>query len=224
MKPSALLGYRIGAVLGIALLVFMFLPHQDRMLTVGPPNSGHETLACASCHVAAAGTMRQQIQANVRHWLGLRSSGVPFQHLAVSNEACIACHDNPKDNHPAHRFNEPRFATARAAIHPEQCVSCHLEHQGVRVTQPPTLCVYCHQDLKLQNDPLDVSHEKLVADGNWASCLGCHDFHGNHDFRLRTKVADAIRETRILRYFNGGPSPYANPKFFPAKGSEDTND
>lgn len=217
MRPSAKLGYRIGALLGLVALAIFVLPGQASLTTLGPANTGHESLQCQDCHVPAPGTARQQIQANTRYWLGMRDSQVDFQHQPVTNAQCLDCHVNPQDAHPVHRFNEPRFAEARAAIHPEQCASCHLEHEGVRVTAEITMCSECHQDLVLKNDPLDVSHEALIADGNWASCMSCHDFHGNHVMDVPTTLDNALDVEQIIDYLNGGPSPYSDQKLYQAQ-------
>ena len=221
MKRSAILGYRLGVVLGLALMVILFVPAQQSWLTRGPANIGHESLGCQDCHQPAPGSIRQQLQANVRYWLGQRTTPVDFGHQSVTNSACFTCHDNPKDRHPVDRFTEPRFAEVRALIHPEQCVSCHREHQGVRVTNvEPTYCQHCHQEITLANDPLDVPHSKLIADQNWSSCLTCHDYHSNHDMQLPTRLAAAPDPAQIVRYFQGGPSPYPGKTFYPAKKKE----
>lgn len=213
MRPSAKFGYQLGALCGLVVLVILFLP----LSTLGPANTGHETLQCQDCHVPAPGTARQQIQANTRYWLGWRTNPADFQHQAVTNAQCKDCHVNPQDAHPVHRFNEPRFAEARANIQPENCASCHLEHEGARVTAEVTFCVECHQDLVLKNDPLDISHEDLTAEENWGSCLGCHDFHGNHVMEEPTTIDSALKLEEIIKYFEGGPSPYSDQKFYQAK-------
>jgi len=220
MKPSAKLGYQIGAIVAAVALAIFFLPSQDKLHTLGPANTGHDSLQCQDCHVAAEGTTRQQVQANLRYLFGQRDTAVDFQHQDVGNAQCLDCHVNPKDNHPVHRFNEPRFAEARAAIHPEQCASCHMEHQGVRVTMDVLFCAECHQDLVLKNDPIDVSHEELIAQENWESCLGCHDYHGNHVMEVPISVDDMLALEQINDYFNGAPSPYSDQKFYQAKEEE----
>lgn len=217
MRPSAKLGYQIGVLCSLVVLVILLLPRQASLSTAGPANTGHETLQCQDCHVPAPGTARQQIQANTQYWLGSRDNQVDFQHQAVSNTQCKDCHVNPQDAHPAHRFNEPRFAQARVNIQPEDCSSCHLEHEGVRVTAEVTFCVECHQDLVLKNDPIDVSHEALIAQENWESCLGCHDFHGNHIMEEPTTIDNALKLEEIIKYFDGGPSPYSEQTLYEAK-------
>lgn len=216
MKPGAKFGYLAGLGLMALALLWLFLPGQESLHSLGPANTGHETLGCEDCHTPADGTARQQIQANVRYWVGLRDTPANFQHNAVTNDDCLACHERPNDAHPVFRFNEPRFAEARAAIQPQDCVSCHLEHEGERVTIEPTFCVVCHEDLELRNDPIDIPHTTLIADENWASCLGCHDFHGNHVMETETQVGNALPIETIEEYFAGSDSPYSAEKAFSA--------
>ena len=80
-----------------------------------------------------------------------------------------------------------------------------------------TSCETCHQDLALKNDPLDVSHRDLIAKGQWTTCLGCHDYHGNHKRVPQHKLADAHTVKALQDYLAGGPSPYGNDLKFPAR-------
>jgi hypothetical protein len=218
MKKESLIGYAIGSALGVAAVGLLLLPASKPLLAAGPMNTGHESLSCESCHKPAEGTMRQQLQANLRHALGLRSSEVDFVHRPVGNEACLECHSRPKDVHPVSRFLEPRFAEARRELRPQLCGSCHREHEGRRVTLgEATFCRHCHQEVKIAQDPLTVSHQELASRGDWRSCLGCHDFHGNHVMKLKTSVAEALPPEYVLRYFQGGPSPYSREKLTPAR-------
>lgn len=211
------MGFIIGLIVGSAFLLLFFWPDQERFHVSGPMNVGHEALGCQDCHKQAEGTTRQQIQANVRYYLGWRKTGVDFGHQAVSNAECLACHERPNDRHPVFRFFEPRFFEARQTMQPHLCSSCHLEHSGKRITAEPTFCVNCHEGLKVKNDPLTISHEALIAAQNWESCLGCHDFHGNHLMKTETNVQAAIELERILEYFDGAPSPYSEKKAYQAK-------
>ena len=47
--------------------------------------------------------------------------------------------------------------------------------------------------------------------GRWETCLGCHDFHGNHAMKAPRRLGDAIPSDQIQRYFDGGRSPYPDP-------------
>lgn len=219
MKASALIGYKVGGFIAILTFILLMLPRCERFHAPGAANSGHEKLRCIVCHIRARGTVRQQIQANVQHWLALRNNPVYFIYQPVGNRECQACHERPNDNHPAHRFQEPRFKKAREKIGAHSCISCHREHQGVRVTIAPDYCDNCHQDLKIKNDPLDIKHEALIRKNRWSTCLGCHDFHGNHIMQLANKVDRAIPYDEISDYFNGGPSPYSQQKHYAAKRS-----
>jgi hypothetical protein len=212
------LGYLVGAFGTLAIALILFWPNGEQMQSKGPPNTGHEMLVCEDCHRESEGSLRQQVQANVRYYLGLRQTEVEFGHLPVTNENCQECHDRPTDFHPVFRFNEPRFAEARQAIQPQLCVSCHKEHEGKRVTSVGTsYCVHCHQDLEVQDDPITVSHKELTAQGRWETCLTCHDFHGNHVMETPTDLAAGIPLSRVVEYFEGGPDPYSEQKHYLTK-------
>ena len=212
------LAYLAGAFLGLAVLAFTVLPAGESSHAKGPMDTGHEKLACTDCHRNAPGSFRQQIQANLRYFLGQRETPVAFGRLPVGNENCLACHERPNDHHPVYRFLEPRFAKVREKLHPHACVSCHAEHQGRRVTLAETgYCVHCHKETRLRKDPLDVSHEKLIVLKLWDSCLGCHDFHGNHIMKTERSVEKATPVEKIRAYFEGGPSPYGDARYHKAK-------
>ncbi len=210
------LGYAFGGIVAVLGCGALLLPGTESLRAPGAANVGHEELACADCHREAAGTLRQQLQANVQHLLGRRAAAVAVGFAPVTNSTCVACHDRPDDPHAAHRFNEPRFEDARRAIRPQSCVSCHAEHRGVRVTGvPPTFCVHCHSDLTLNDDPLTVPHSELASRGDWDTCLGCHDYHANHAFETETVVGRAHRPETIVEYFRGGPPPYPGSIIYP---------
>src|SRR5262245_32315196 len=216
-RPIRLIAYGLGAAIVLAAAAAVLAPQAARFYAKGPANTGHETLACADCHQEAPGTARQQLQAKMQFRLGARATDAAFGTRRVGNEQCIACHERDQDSHPVHRFLEPRFAEARATLGVQSCTSCHREHQGVRVTMVPTACATCHQELDLKREPLDVPHRELVARKAWTSCLGCHDFHGNHRRTIPTRVDDAVSVSAIIDYLNGGPSPYGHDLKYPTK-------
>lgn len=211
--------YAIGFCLGLAILAFTVLPVGEWFHARGPMNTGHGKLTCAACHKNAPGSFRQQIQANLRHAFGRREGPAPFfGRLPVGNADCLACHERPDDRHPVYRFLEPRFSQAREKLRPHQCVSCHAEHHGRRVTLAETgYCVNCHKDTRLKKDPIDVSHADLIAGKQWDSCLGCHDFHGNHIMQTEKSVDKRTPKEKIRAYFDGGPSPYGTTLHYKAK-------
>jgi hypothetical protein len=212
------LAYLAGACLGLAVLASNALPAGERWHAKGPMNTGHENLSCAECHQDAPGSFRQQIQANVRYALGLRETPAAFGRLPVGNGQCLACHERPNDRHPVYRFLEPRFAPARAKLRVHQCAACHAEHQGKRVTLAEFgYCAQCHKDTRLKKDPLDVSHADLIAAKQWGSCLGCHDFHGNHIMQTEKSLDKRVPAERLRAYFDGGPSPYGDARHHKAK-------
>ncbi len=210
--------YTLGVMLAVAAVAATLAPGGERFHSIGPPNTGHEALGCVECHTLAPGTVRQQLQAKVHYQLGWRRTDASFGHKPVTNAQCVSCHAREEDAHPVHRFLEPRFAEARQTFGVTECVSCHREHNGVRVTVAPTVCASCHADIELKQDPLDVSHRQLSATGQWMTCLGCHDFHGNHRRATQTRVADVYSAAVITAYLAGGPSPYGSDVKFKAKG------
>jgi hypothetical protein len=205
---------RTGVVSGIclaaAVLGFLLFPGQEHLSAPGAMNAGHERLACSSCHRPAPGTLRQQLQADAKYVLGMRQTPADFGLRGVGNEDCLACHARPFDRHPVFRFTEPRFLDVRATLAPHRCESCHREHRGARITVQAGYCVRCHDQLEMKNDPLDTSHAVLVREGRWLTCLGCHDFHGNHAETAPTRLAEAHDARAVQRYFEGGASPYTS--------------
>jgi hypothetical protein len=209
--------YAAAAFAPLLALVLLLLPGRERLRAAGPANAGHEQLACGQCHTPAEGTVRQQVQANVRHLLGLREVGADFIHKPVGNTDCLACHQNEDDSHPVYRFYEPRFAEAREAIAPQYCVSCHTEHSGRRVTAEASVCSNCHADMEVQNDPIQPTHVTLSVLDEWGSCLRCHDFHGNHVRTTPIRLEGVASETAVARYLAGGEPIYGTQLRFPAR-------
>ena len=206
------IGFYSGSYLAVALAVIglsgLFMSFNEK----GPMNTGHENLKCADCHRAAPGSLRQQLQAKVRYGLNTRETDAVFGHFPAANEDCLFCHKRPDDPHPVYRFIEPRFVEARKELHPQYCVSCHEEHTGKRITIQTDFCKHCHEKLVLKNDPLDIPHEKLIADEKWTGCLGCHDYHGNHVYKTPVLISELIPYPKITGYFQGEPSPYSQEK------------
>ena len=203
------IGLLAGLALSLVALTVLMLPSNEDLVSLGPMNTGHEDLECIDCHLKAQGTAMQQLQTNFMYFIGQRKTPVDFGHYDVDRTKCLACHERPNDRHPVHRFEEPRFADARKAIMPTKCESCHMEHQGVRLTINTTgFCVNCHADLEMTDDPLDIPHVTLIQQEQWSTCLQCHDFHGNHQMKAATAMKDTIPLEKIKAYFAGMEDPY----------------
>jgi hypothetical protein len=206
------LGVASGLIAGASVVLWLRADGHAQLHAPGPMNTQHDALACESCHVEADGTLRQQLGNAARDALGFAAKDVDVGYRAVTSDRCVACHERSDDRHPIGRFLEPRFADARAELGPERCGSCHREHSGARVTAGDiTFCRHCHANLDLRQDPLDVSHRELIARERWDSCLGCHDYHGNHGLHPPRRLGLAIGAERIRTYFEGGASPYPAP-------------
>ncbi len=178
---------------------------------------GHADMACDRCHKPAAGTVRQQVQTNVAFWTGLRDQGADFGKATVNGTVCRPCHERKADTHPTYRFNEPRFLDAVNLLDARDCLSCHAEHKSRRVLARADRCELCHARLKVKNDPLDTSHASLIARSEWESCLGCHDYHGNHRRKAQKTFTQRIARSAVDDYLARGPSPYGDEKREKAK-------
>jgi predicted CXXCH cytochrome family protein len=207
---------KVGFVISCILLFVFTRPANESYVAKGPFNTGHEQLECIDCHKSAPGSTRQQLQFNAKIALSLDDNDYAhFGKMAVDNKECLNCHERSNDVHPTHRFMEPRFSSAREAIKPEKCTSCHNEHQGKRITiEQVDFCRHCHEDTEVKNDPLTISHDQLISNEEWNTCLQCHDFHGNHIFELNTELKDTIPEKEVREYFEGGKDPYSEVKKF----------
>lgn len=179
---------------------------QNPLFAKGSIQAGHTELACSECHLKNPGTYRQQIQANAYYLVGLRSSPIDFGYAKVGSRECLACHERPNERHPIYRFQEPRFENSLRRVAATSCLGCHNEHVNRRVSDDLTFCSACHSDLDLRSDPLDVSHTEIINMNDWESCLGCHDFHGNHVFNAPS-VYSLKHDVKEIRHnlARGGP-------------------
>lgn len=205
--------YAATALIVLGLVPFLTLGANETHLAIGPVTPGHEALSCTDCHQPAAGTLRQQLQANMSFLLGQRAHPADFGHQPVTTAACESCHSMQGVTHAPDMFLEPRYQQVRDTLGPHQCVNCHVEHDANRVSLGNTqFCISCHETLSLKEDPLDVSHADLIKSGEWHTCMGCHDYHGNHHAKAPTKMNDRFSLESVEEYFRSGPSPYGERK------------
>lgn len=203
----------LALVVSMAVVVAMENPENEKWKSPGGKRDMHKSHRCDLCHLPAEGTVRQQVQANLQHWLGLRSSGADLVTKKIDNSDCLDCHRNLDDPHAVHLFLEPRFEDARAALQPQHCNGCHSHHSGKISTREMGICKHCHQDLEISNDRTTPSHLELVKEERWDSCLRCHDYHGNHLGEVPDHLDDAHDPLSIQDYLSGNsPSPYGEIK------------
>ena len=213
LRKRQFLGGIIGISLGVIIFYFFTLKSSEEYLAIGPMNNGHEELSCITCHKDARGNLLQQVQSNISYSVGVRKENVDFGTKDVDENNCLECHDRPNDRHPIYRFSEPRFKEAIQNINATNCITCHSEHHGERVTLDMSdFCMNCHQELVVEDDPLDIDHATLIRKQNWSTCLQCHDFHGNHKYEVPTKLKDTIPLKNIKAYFKGGEDPFGKDK------------
>lgn len=213
LRKRQYIGGIIGIAIGVTVFYFLTLNSAEEYVSIGPMNTGHEELSCVACHADARGNLIQQVQSNISHAIGAREEGVDFGTQDVTVDNCLQCHDRPNDRHPNYRFSEPRFKEAIKNIDATTCITCHSEHHEERVTVASiNYCMNCHQDLVVENDPLDISHKDLIAKEAWFTCIQCHDFHGNHKYEVPIKLRDTIPMDAIQTYFKGGEDPFGSNK------------
>ena len=217
-KKKRRLALVAGLLFAIMSIAMMSTPTNESLLAKGPMNKGHENLACNDCHTSAKGSVFQQVNANMKFLVGMRQSAVDFGLENVDNKKCQSCHERPNDRHPVHRFLEPRFVDARNAIAPQNCESCHQEHNGVRLSIVELdYCKNCHEDTEIKKDPIEIPHTTLIAEGRWETCLQCHDFHGNHVMETAFLMKDTISQAALRDYDLGGADPFGSEKKYLAK-------
>ena len=205
---SRKVAYSLSLLLVSATVLSLNSPNFSWLLAGGVATPGHENLECESCHTPAPGTHRQQIQANVQHWLGNREKAASFVHDYVTSESCADCHQRSADPHPIHRFLEPKFTDARVSQSVHQCTGCHLEHQGRRVTVGADVCALCHGDTVVANDQIEPPHAVLIEEEQWSTCLRCHDFHDNHNYAPPRSLLEGLKDEQVEAHLNNGNSGY----------------
>ena len=210
LTPEQRTAYRWGLIIAAVVGAVLLLPGRESWHAAGPRNIGHTETECGECHAPAPGNFVGQALTNMMHAIGLSDSQPDFVYAPAGNEQCLACHETPDDRHPVAEFLEPEFAKARDAMGVQFCVSCHQEHLGIRVSVTPLVCQHCHQDTVVDDDPVDIPHTALISDQRWETCLGCHDFHGNHDADVPNLMSEALTQEQIRQYFDGGESPYGH--------------
>ncbi|WP_406683496.1 cytochrome c3 family protein [Seonamhaeicola sp. MEBiC1930] len=222
LRKRQVIGSIIGLVVGSVIFYVLTLESTEEYVSIGPMNTGHQDLSCFTCHADAKGNLLQQIQSNISHTIGAREEGVDFGTHDVTVDNCLECHDRANDRHPTYRFSEPRFKNAIKAIDATTCITCHTEHNDKeRVSLiSADYCMNCHQELVVENDPLDISHEDLIAKEKWSTCIQCHDFHGNHRYEVPEQMKDTIPLLDVKKYFEGGADPYGTDKKYIALSQE----
>ncbi len=211
LPPELQAAYRWGLIVAAIGGVVLLLPGRELWHAAGPFNTGHTKLECNECHSPAPGNFVGQAFNNLTHAVGLADSAPHFIYAPAGNEECLECHERPDDHHPLTEFMEPEFAEARQAMGVQFCVSCHQQHLGIRVSVAPrAVCQYCHDDMALRDDPIDTPHTTLISEQRWETCMGCHDFHGNHEGEVPTMMSEVLPEEQIQQYFDGGESPYGH--------------
>lgn len=203
----------LAPAVGLAAMVLLAKPFRSAVAH-GPLISGHSDVDCQSCHINAPGTIRQQIQAQLKYVLGRRAEPVDFGYMSVGSIQCLSCHTSPNDRHPIYRFREPRFASATKVVDATSCLGCHSEHKSSFLSSSTTFCSACHESLEIAADDIEITHKNLIENARWDSCIGCHGYHGNHVYAAPKVMADAIPTHEIQKYLQGDMQPFSVRKKF----------
>jgi len=203
------------SLLGVILISGFTFLNNGQFKMKGTYNTGHENLKCEDCHFEAEGNLRQQVQHNVKTFLKVHEhkTYIDVGHKRVDNTACLSCHQRPNDRHPVSRFKEIRFAEQRKELGIHECRACHSEHTGTSMSiLPSNYCQSCHENTEVKDDPLDIKHQDLFRDGKWNTCLQCHDFHGNHIYKVPQYMKDTIPLLDVQNYLKGEKVIYSTRK------------
>ena len=203
------------SLLGVILISGFTFLNNGQFKMKGTYNTGHENLKCEDCHFEAEGNLRQQVQHNVKTFLKVHEhkTYIDMGHKRVDNTACLSCHQRPNDRHPVSRFKEIRFAEQRKELGIHECRACHSEHTGTSMSiLPSNYCQSCHENTEVKDDPLDIKHQDLFRDGKWNTCLQCHDFHGNHIYKVPQYMKDTIPLLDVQNYLKGEKVIYSTRK------------
>lgn len=125
------------------------LPSRSRVHDPGPLSSAHRQWQndCNRCHDG-----------------GEANGALKKVSLAVSDSACLQCHDGA-----VHQMNQTHFIAANKS-RSANCVTCHVEHKGgeALAANRDQTCVQCHRDLssELKGVASQVSNAILAFDSN----------------------------------------------------------
>ena len=62
--------------------------------------------------------------------------------------------------------------------------------------------------MKVKDDRTSPTHDFLVRNKQWTTCLQCHDYHGNHKWNAPLRLQDGATLEVLNKYLQGGPSPF----------------
>jgi hypothetical protein len=167
----------------------------EEYLSIGSMNSGHEDFSYNTCHSDTEGNLWQQKQSNLQYGIALRENSTEWRAIDIETKKCLTYQEYGNERHPIHYFLEPRFKTVVEKINSASCNTCHSKHSEKRVTIKTNYYINCQKDLTLKDDALNTM---LIKNMDRNTCLECHDFHENHEYK------DTIPLTTMKAYFEGG--------------------
>ncbi|MCM8526582.1 MAG: cytochrome c3 family protein [Lentisphaeraceae bacterium] len=112
------------------LLVVLFGPFNDKMVTPGPLTEGHRSMErnCSACHSAVES--------------GMLSKVINLHKGFDDNSKCLHCHKLGENSSNTHNL-----ASLKGAPETHSCTDCHKEHKGDKSTLINTnSCISCHKN------------------------------------------------------------------------------
>ena len=200
-----------GIFVTVLSVAAMTSPSTEQFLSPGGDNEMHEGMACDQCHETAEGTIRQQVQANVYHWLGSRQHGADFLTQPVESADCEACHPMKENFHPQQKLRKSKYYELDTMLGIRECSGCHDHHSSSVMQHAMTLCMHCHEVWGKKPDTTTPTHVELIAQGRWETCLQCHEFHGGHQREKIFLLEDAHKVDTIQNSLHGkSADPYGD--------------
>ena len=175
-------------------------------------NTGHDTSPASRVTCRAPGSVRQQLQAIARA-LG---RGRPAARSTSASAPSPTRSARPATTAPT---MSPGVPLPRAALRRgprgDPSRAMHVVPPRARrrardrsPTEPTAATATRDLDVKNGSPRRLAPHARRGQ--RWDTCLGCHDFHGNHGLSHRP-ARRRDRPAAIQTYLDGGPSPYPAP-------------
>ncbi len=129
--------------------------------------------------------------------------------VSAKMEFCSACHSTmAMKNDPLGDF--PKTQEVASIETPKPVVKTRsikpvAKTRSFQILPPPSAAI-------IEDAKPAMSHAILASTNRWDTCMGCHDFHGNHQRTTPTSMSMRI-DTRLLQaYLIDGMDPYSKDK------------
>lgn len=170
--------------------------HQNRGLHEWTASThAQEEISCSSCHSIHQATKPASACLDC-HGDVVAQTQLPFRHPLKENMmSCASCHD-------PHAATESQLVTHQRTS--ELCFNCHQDKQGPFIFEHAPV----QEDCSLCHNPHGSVNRGMLAMGEPALCLQCHEFHFHSGYRSadgEVEIGGSHRENPLGNYsFNAG--------------------